>query len=182
MEIKRCFEILELDPGASPDEARQAYKDIVNVWHPDRFSGNLRLKEKAEEKIKEINAAYDTVKSFLSSKQTREPGKQGTPGAGSNSEARDHTEAMVEAGTSIILSACSYFYQTIRRFVADQAQKLEEKAESGEAGPARNEWQSGGSGHCSGRGMGKGRGGVGMRRGGGMGRDKGEGMGGRKVK
>jgi curved DNA-binding protein CbpA len=168
MEIKRCFEILDLDPGASQDEAKQAYKDIVNVWHPDRFSGNLRLKEKAEGKIKEINAAYDTVKSFLSSKQTREPGKQETPAARSNAEARDNTEAMVEAGTNIILSACSYFYQTIRRFVADQAQKLEEKAESGGAGPAWNERQSRGSGHCNGRGMGKGRGG-GMRRDGGMG-------------
>ena len=104
MDIKRCFEVLELDPGASPDEAKQAYKDIVNVWHPDRFSNNLRLKEKAEEKIKEVNAAYDTVKSLLSSKETPEPEKQETPMAKSDTEANDRTEAMVEAGTSIILN------------------------------------------------------------------------------
>ena len=69
MEIKKCFEILELDPNASVDEAKQAYKDIVNVWHPDRFSHNSRLKEKAEEKLKEINVAYETVNSLLSSKK-----------------------------------------------------------------------------------------------------------------
>jgi len=172
MDIMRCFEVLELDPGASPDEAKQAYKDIVNVWHPDRFSSNLRLKEKAEEKIKEVNAAYDTVKSFLSSKQTQEPEKQETPRASSNAEARDNTEAMVEAGTNIILNACSYFYKTIRRFVVDQAQKLEEKAEAGPDGPARKERQGRGSGRHNGRGMGRGRGGAGMGRGGGMGRGK----------
>ena len=181
MDIKRCYEILELDPGASPDEAKQAYKDIVNVWHPDRFSSNLRLKEKAEEKIKEINAAYDTVKSFLSSKQTQEPEKQETPRAGLNAEARDNTEAVVEAGTNIILNACSYFYKTIRCFVADQAQKLEEKAEAGPYGSARKEWQDRGSGsRNNGRGMG--RGGAGMGRGGGMGRGRGGGMSGRKPK
>ncbi|MBW1798375.1 MAG: J domain-containing protein [Deltaproteobacteria bacterium] len=157
MDIERCFEVLELDPGASPDEAKQAYKDIVNVWHPDRFSNNLRLKEKAEEKIKEVNAAYDTVKSFLSSKQTQEePEKQESPRPRSNAEARDNTEAMVEAGTNIILNACSYFYKTIRRFVADQAQKLEEKAEAGPDGPARKEWQGRGSGRGKGRGGGYG--------------------------
>ena len=166
MDIKRCFKILELDPGASPDEVKQAYKDIVNVWHPDRFSGNLRLKEKAEEKIKEVNAAYDTVKSFLSSKQTPEPEKQETPIARSDTEAKDKTEAMVEAGTSIILNACSYFYKTIRRFVADQAQKLEEKAEAGPEGPDRKEWQGSGSGKGSGSGMGR-VGGMGRGRGGG---------------
>lgn len=180
MEIKRCFELLEIDPGASADEAKQAYKDIVNVWHPDRFSGNLRLKEKAEEKIKEVNAAYDTVKSFLSSKQTQEMDKQERPRPGSNAEARDNTEVLVEAGTNIILNACSYFYKTIRRFVADQAQKLEEKAETGPVGPAGKERQGRAGGSHNGRGMG--RGGGGMGRGGGVGRGRGGGMGGRKAK
>ena len=170
MDIKRCFEILELDSGASPDEAKQAYKDIVNVWHPDRFSNNLRLKEKAEEKIKEVNAAYDTVKSFLSSKQVQEPEKKETDRAGSKVVARDNTEVMVEAGTNIILNACSYFYNTIRRFVADQAQKLEEKAEAGPEGTNRKQGQD------MGRGSGKGRGrGGGMGRGGGKGRGRGGG-------
>jgi len=62
--IDRCIEILGLKPGASQEEVNQAYRDLVNVWHPDRFVGNLRLQKKAEEKVKEINAAYEYVKSF----------------------------------------------------------------------------------------------------------------------
>jgi DnaJ-domain-containing protein 1 len=62
--IDRCFEILELNPGASQEELNQAYRDLVNVWHPDRFSNNQRLQKKAEEKLKEINAAYEYIRSF----------------------------------------------------------------------------------------------------------------------
>src|SRR5512136_246455 len=62
--INRCIEILGLKPGASQEEVNQAYRDLANVWHPDRFVGHPRLQKKAEEKIKEINAAYETIKSF----------------------------------------------------------------------------------------------------------------------
>jgi len=62
--MNRCIEMLGLKPGASHEEVAQAYRDLANVWHPDRFAGNPRLQKKAEEKLKEINAAYEYVKSF----------------------------------------------------------------------------------------------------------------------
>jgi preprotein translocase subunit Sec63 len=62
--INRYIEILGLKPGASEEEITQAYRDLANVWHPDRFVGNPRLQKKAEEKIKEINVAYEYIKSF----------------------------------------------------------------------------------------------------------------------
>lgn len=62
--ISRCIEILGLKPNASEEEVNQAYRDLANVWHPDRFVGNPRLQKKAEEKLKEINAAYEYIKSF----------------------------------------------------------------------------------------------------------------------
>ena len=95
MDIKRCFEILELDMGASPDEVRQAYKDIVSVWHPDRFSHNPRLKKKAEGKIKEINAAYDTITKWMSSssKLDAQNGRKGGSERGNQSRLRENREA-----------------------------------------------------------------------------------------
>jgi DnaJ-class molecular chaperone len=62
--IERCFDTLELKPGASREELEQGYRDLVNVWHPDRFNHNTRLQEKAQEKLKEINAAYEYIRSF----------------------------------------------------------------------------------------------------------------------
>ena len=66
--IDQCIEILGLKPGASEEEVNQAYRDLVNVWHPDRFADNQRLQKKAEEKLKEINASYEYIKSFYRSK------------------------------------------------------------------------------------------------------------------
>ena len=54
----RDYEILHLKPGASLAEIQQAYRDLVKVWHPDRFSSDPRLQEIANEKLKEINDAY----------------------------------------------------------------------------------------------------------------------------
>jgi len=66
--IDRCIEILGLKPNASQEEINQAYRDLVNVWHPDRFVGNPRLQKKAEGKLKEINASYQYIKSLYCSK------------------------------------------------------------------------------------------------------------------
>ena len=64
MDLKRSFQILEVRYGASEKEVRQSYRDLASVWHPDRFSGNPRLQTRAEEKLKEANAAYETLRSF----------------------------------------------------------------------------------------------------------------------
>ena len=56
------YRLLELEPGASLDEIRESWRDLVQVWHPDRFRDNPRLHRKAEERIKQINLAYDALK------------------------------------------------------------------------------------------------------------------------
>jgi curved DNA-binding protein CbpA len=179
MDIRRCFEILELESGASPDEAKQAYKDIVNVWHPDRFSNNPRLKRKAEEKLKEVNVAYETVKSFLSGKQEVEPEQKTTPQAQAKAEpeyyeaqaepqASHKTEVAVAAGTRLILDICSSLYKTLRRIVVSEASKAEPQAKVESRGLNQREWQGRGNGRGKGRGRGMGKGG-GMGRGGGVG-------------
>jgi len=188
MDIRRCFEILELESGASPDEAKQAYKDIVNVWHPDRFSDNPRLKRKAEEKLKEVNVAYETVKSFLSGKREVEPEQKTTPQAQAKVEpeyykaqaepqASHKAEVAVAAGTRIIFDICSSLYKTLRRIVVSQASKAEPQAKVESRGQNQREWQRRGNGRGKGRGkgMGKGRGmgRGGGRGGGGMGRGRG---------
>ncbi len=59
--------LLDLEGGASLEEVKQAYRDLVMVWHPDRFGHNPRLRQKAEAKIKAFNLAYAALKQWYDS-------------------------------------------------------------------------------------------------------------------
>ena len=53
-----CLKVLGLARGATADDYRRAYKDLVEVWHPDRLAHNERLHLLATDRLKEINEAY----------------------------------------------------------------------------------------------------------------------------
>ncbi len=160
MDIEQSFEILELDRGASTDEIKQSYKDIVAVWHPDRFYNNPRLKQKAEEKLKEVNVAYDTLKSYLSSEQRMEPKQEK---AQPDAAPYDKTEAVVEAGTGVALSLWSYLSSLFQSVVTDVKTGMEQ----GRLDQSQRGAGCGGRGRRKDKGMGRG--------GGGRGRGKGRG-------
>jgi curved DNA-binding protein CbpA len=65
--IRRSLEILELSVNASFEEAKQAYRDLVIIWHPDKHNtSNDRIKVKADLKLKLINSAWDDLKEYFS--------------------------------------------------------------------------------------------------------------------
>jgi hypothetical protein len=51
------FEVLGVAPGATKDEVRAAYRNLVVRYHPDKHRGNP-LEELAAAKLVEINRAY----------------------------------------------------------------------------------------------------------------------------
>ena len=71
MNLQLCLKILELETTATLQEAKRAYKDLVRVWHPDRFQNNPRLQRKAEQRLREINLAYKYLCCHLESNQAR---------------------------------------------------------------------------------------------------------------
>ena len=72
-ELSRYFDILEVRRGASPDEIRRAYRDMAQIWHPDRHNHNPRLRAKAEEKLKSINEAYQRLSAYSQRSSTTPP-------------------------------------------------------------------------------------------------------------
>lgn len=58
--MRNPYEVLEINEGASSAEVRAAYKKLVKKYHPDQYQNNP-LSDLADEKMKEINAAYDQI-------------------------------------------------------------------------------------------------------------------------
>lgn len=54
------YKVLGISPSASDDEVKDAYRTLAKKYHPDQYSGSP-LAELADEKMKEINEAYDEV-------------------------------------------------------------------------------------------------------------------------
>lgn len=54
------YEVLGVKEGASEEEIKRAYHELVRKYHPDQFKDNP-LSDLAEEKLKEINEAYDML-------------------------------------------------------------------------------------------------------------------------
>ena len=61
--MKNYYEILGVNPNSSDEEIKTIYKKLAKKYHPDNFATASEDKKKqAEEKMKEINAAYDSIK------------------------------------------------------------------------------------------------------------------------
>lgn len=69
-EIKAYYKQLNLEPGASSEEVKQAYRNLAFLWHPDRYPQDSQQQVQAEQKFKEINHAYDQLRIFLSQPQS----------------------------------------------------------------------------------------------------------------
>jgi hypothetical protein len=60
----QAYRMLGLAPGATPEEVKTAYRDLAQVWHPDRFPDNERLRQKAARNQQLINEAYAVLRAL----------------------------------------------------------------------------------------------------------------------
>lgn len=58
--MKDPYSILGVSQNASDDEIKRAYRELARKYHPDNYQNNP-LADLAEEKMKEVNEAYDTI-------------------------------------------------------------------------------------------------------------------------
>ena len=60
-DLQACYRLFDVEPGVPLEEVKRAYRELVRVWHPDRFAHDPALQQRAQEKLKQINLAYEQI-------------------------------------------------------------------------------------------------------------------------
>lgn len=67
------YKVLGVPHDATDEEVKKAYRDLARKYHPDNYVNNP-LADLVEEKMKEINEAYDTIQKERASGHTSSDG------------------------------------------------------------------------------------------------------------
>jgi len=128
-EPDKYYELLGVRPGASANELKEAYRDMAKVWHPDRFSHDPRLQQKAQEKLKEINEAYDRLTSGNAGTRTRPTPAEAEPSAPPPAALRpNHARLVLPAA----LAFCAIFSAALIALVPRGARRASEQTPTAE--------------------------------------------------
>jgi len=102
------YQVLGVSPDASDEEVKRAYRDLARKYHPDNYQNNP-LADLAEEKMKEINEAYDAItKARSSGGSAYQSGYQRASGYGhsyqqqSYQQTRSNNPTLVQARQAIV--------------------------------------------------------------------------------
>ena len=119
------YKVLNIAPTASDDEVKHAYRELARKYHPDNYHDNP-LADLAQEKMKEINEAYEQIqrqrKGGGAASSGAQPGGGGysytysyssgrTHGAGGSSSELQQVRLAISQGdisrAELLLNACS---------------------------------------------------------------------------
>ena len=107
--MRNPYEVLEIKEGASQDEIKKAYRDMVKKYHPDQYQNNP-LSDLAEDKLREINEAYEYLlknssnnnqHSYKGAKSGWSGGSSSGASSGADSELFKKIRSFIQAGNVI---------------------------------------------------------------------------------
>ena len=126
MNTARALQELDLRPGATEEEIRDAYRKLVTTWHPDKYQNDPARLHEAELRIKNINAAFEKLqangfrternsrkandgskKASSTSTEDRKNSEQATRGQDTKSSARPFYKSMYLRSTAWLI--CVFF-------------------------------------------------------------------------
>lgn len=101
MNRSEALHILGLDDDATADDIKIAYRETVQILHPDKFAGNDKLQNRATEQFKRLQEAYELLSSGAGRAGRSAGGRASrtSSGASSGRAARSWTD--VEDGVEV---------------------------------------------------------------------------------
>ena len=98
--MKDPYKVLGVQPSATDEEIKDAYRALVKKYHPDKFADS-DLAELANEKMKEVNAAYDEIQKIRSGASQNKNTNSGgfNPGSSSTSEFYTRVRQFINMGS-----------------------------------------------------------------------------------
>ena len=91
--MKDPYSVLGVSSSASDKEIKEAYRALDRKYNPDNYDDDNPLKELANEKMQEVNAAYDQIQKMRSKKKKSNSfgiGSLGSNNFGSNNDGSDN--------------------------------------------------------------------------------------------
>jgi DnaJ like chaperone protein len=62
-DVDSAYKILEVEPNCTDEELKKAYRKMAMKYHPDKVTHlGDEVKKSAEEKFREVGAAYENIK------------------------------------------------------------------------------------------------------------------------
>jgi len=107
-DLSQSLRVLELERPVSAEELKRAYRELVKVWHPDRFEDDEKLRQLAEKKLREINGAYEILLANLFAESPADPDAIGStppPTPGEKSPIASSKRSMIWASLVIVLAS-----------------------------------------------------------------------------
>lgn len=83
MNRTEALHILGLEDDTTADDIKIAYRETVQILHPDKFAGNEKLQNRATEQFKRLQEAYDLLTSGSGGGRSARAGRSSRSGASS---------------------------------------------------------------------------------------------------
>ena len=90
------YKVLGVPQNATDDEVKTAYRELARKYHPDHYAGNP-LSDLAEEKMKEINEAYDRIMLERKNSRSRNGGAASSHSSSASSSQFQDIRRMINA-------------------------------------------------------------------------------------